>query len=110
MISNPTLDAYRYDPYSKKFTSEGYDTASMLATRGDAVERASKAKKFGIVLGTLGRQGSPRILEHLEELMQAKGIPYTVVLLSEIFPQKLGMFDDIEAYVVGIHHDHSRHR
>jgi 2-(3-amino-3-carboxypropyl)histidine synthase len=100
MISNPELDAYRYDPYSKKFTAEGYDTAAMLATRGDAVRRASGARRFGIVLGTLGRQGSPRILEHLEGLMRAKGVEYTVVLLSEIFPQKLAMFDDIEACVV----------
>lgn len=28
----------------------------------EAVEIAKNAKKFGIILGTLGRQGSPRIL------------------------------------------------
>merc|ERR1711916_84577 len=71
----------------------------MLAVRKNAVETAKGARKFGIILGTLGRQGSPRVLAHLEERMRAKGILYTVVLLSEIFPQKLALFDDIDAWI-----------
>ncbi len=44
---------------------------------------------MGIILGTLGRQGSPNILNHLEDVLRSRGIAYTVVLLSEIFPKKL---------------------
>lgn len=33
MIRNPLLKAYRYDPYGKTLTSEGYDTERMKAMR-----------------------------------------------------------------------------
>ena len=33
MIQNPDLPAYRYDPYSKIITSEGYDTEKLKQIR-----------------------------------------------------------------------------
>jgi len=33
MIQNPTVPAYRYDPYSKILSSEGYDTERLKAVR-----------------------------------------------------------------------------
>jgi len=99
MISNPTLPAYRYDPYDKQLTRERYDHEKMKSIRKDAVEVARKAKVFGIVHGTLGRQGNPSIVRRLESLLKAKNIPYVVVLLSEIFPAKLALFSDVEAWV-----------
>jgi 2-(3-amino-3-carboxypropyl)histidine synthase len=62
MISNPSLEAYRYDPYSKVFSIEKYETEKMHTIRQQAIEIAQQAKKIGIILGTLGRQGSPTIL------------------------------------------------
>lgn len=56
MISNPELRAYRYDPYAKVFSHEGYDTEKMHAIRKDAIERSKSAKKVGLILGSLGRQ------------------------------------------------------
>jgi len=63
MIANPDIPAFRYDPYSKKFTRERYDHAEMHSLRKHAIDLAKKAKKFGLILGTLGRQGSPKVLE-----------------------------------------------
>jgi 2-(3-amino-3-carboxypropyl)histidine synthase len=99
MISNPSLSAYRYDPYSKILSKEGYDTEQMHSIRREAVEKASRAKKIGIILGTLGRQGSPRILAHLESIIASKGIEHVSVLLSEVFPSKLELFEDVDAWV-----------
>ena len=99
MIHNPHIQAYRYDPYSKKLTKEGYDHNKMHQIRKGAIETAKSAKKYGIILGTLGRQGSPRILAHLENLLAKKNIPFIVVLLSEIFPAKLALFNDVDAWV-----------
>lgn len=99
MIANPQLPAYRYDPYSKVFSREYYDHNLMLKTRHDAILKASTAKKFGLILGTLGRQGSPKIMEHLKECMTKSGKNYLVVLLSEIFPEKLKLFGDVDAWV-----------
>ncbi|ESO97944.1 hypothetical protein LOTGIDRAFT_153055 [Lottia gigantea] len=99
MISNPTVPAYRYDPYSKKFTQEYYEHDKMKEIRHQAVEKASQAKKIGIILGTLGRQGSPKILQHLQEKICDCNKESITVLLSEIFPAKLQLFTDIDAWV-----------
>lgn len=99
MISNPTIDAYRYDPYSKKFTHEVYEHKEMKVMRQEAIQKARKAKRYGLILGTLGRQGSPKVLENLESQLRTAGKSYTILLLSEIFPAKLAQLSDIEAWV-----------
>lgn len=70
MIANPSVPAFRYDPYSKKFTRERYDHREMRQIRHKAVEDARKSipsektpvddntPLWGVILGTLGRQGS----------------------------------------------------
>ncbi|XP_058853918.1 2-(3-amino-3-carboxypropyl)histidine synthase subunit 1-like isoform X1 [Acipenser ruthenus] len=99
MIANPDTPAYRYDPYSKVFSREHYDHDAMRGTRKQAIETARSAQSWGLILGTLGRQGSPKILEHLESRLQALGLPFVRVLLSEIFPSKLDLLQDIDAWV-----------
>jgi len=99
MIHNPDLAAFRYDPYDKKFTRERYDHEDMHSLRKHAIETAKKAKRFGLILGTLGRQGSTSILEHMEVKLKERGCDYTIILLSEIFPGKLAMFDDMDAFI-----------
>lgn len=63
MIQNPHLEAFRYDPYAKKFTQEYYEHDEMHAARTQAIEQASTAKNFGLILGTLGRQGSTKVMD-----------------------------------------------
>ncbi|XP_070572752.1 2-(3-amino-3-carboxypropyl)histidine synthase subunit 1-like isoform X2 [Ptychodera flava] len=99
MIANPEIPAYRYDPYSKVFSREYYETKEMHQVRRDAISRASKAKRFGLILGTLGRQGSPKIFEHLQSKITECGCEYVSVLLSEIFPDKLKCFQDVDAWI-----------
>eukprot|EP00111_Clytia_hemisphaerica_P016390 TCONS_00048525-protein len=99
MIHNPKLAAYMYDPYSKVFSREEYQHEEMLRNRKRAIETASKAQTFGLILGTLGRQGSPKVLESLEEKLTAAGKKFVIVLLSEIFPGKLKLFEEIDAWV-----------
>lgn len=93
------FDFRRYDPYSRVLTREEYDQAGMRAVRRRAVEAARKATRFGIILGTLGRQGNPAILAHLEQLFASRRLRYSVVLLSEISPAKLNAMGDVEAWV-----------
>lgn len=56
MIANPTIPAYRYDPYGRIFTREHYDHAGMRAVRRRAVEAARGGQRWALILGTLGRQ------------------------------------------------------
>jgi 2-(3-amino-3-carboxypropyl)histidine synthase len=60
MIANPHISHfYRYDPYSKTLTEESYQHEKMKAIRYQAIQQASRSSVniFGIILGTLGRQG-----------------------------------------------------
>ncbi|KAI9505272.1 putative diphthamide synthesis protein-domain-containing protein [Coemansia spiralis] len=99
MIHNPDVPAYAYEPYGKKFTRERYSHEEMHSLRKNAIAGAKKAKKFGLILGTLGRQGNPKVLEELQERISKRGLEYEVVLLSEIFPQKLAQFPDIDCWI-----------
>ncbi|KAK6465316.1 putative diphthamide synthesis protein-domain-containing protein [Scheffersomyces coipomensis] len=99
MIHNPDIPAYRYDPYSRKFTREYYDQKQMVQVREDAIKTASKSKKIGLILGALGRQGNPITLDNIEKSLKERGIKVVKIILSEIFPQKLSKFDDIDAFV-----------
>eukprot|EP00899_Mesostigma_viride_P021051 jgi/Mesvir1/28948/Mv17726-RA.1 len=99
MIANPSVRAFRYDPYGRTLTAEGYDHSGMRAARRVAIEGAMRANKFGVVLGTLGRQGNPRVLAHVEEKLRAAGREYFVVLLSELSLAKLERFREVEAWV-----------
>ena len=76
--------ACRYDPYGRVLVIERYDQEGMRAVRRRAVEAARSASSFGLVLGTLGRQGNPRILEHLQGLLTKRGIPFTNVRHSQV--------------------------
>ncbi|KAG0638696.1 putative diphthamide synthesis protein-domain-containing protein [Tuber brumale] len=99
MIQNPKLPAYRYDPYSRKFTRETYNHQELHTLRRDAISTARRAKKFGLILGTLGRQGNPNTLSNLENRLKELQTPYVILLLSEIFPGKLKLFEDVDAWV-----------
>ena len=72
----------RYDPYGRVLTEEHYDHTGMRQVRRKAIEQARRAKQFGLILGTLGRQGNPRILDHLQSIMKQKGLQFTVVSLQ----------------------------
>lgn len=135
--SDPDSFFSRYDPYSKVLSREHYDHQRMQANRQEAIATARSAKSWGLILGTLGRQGSPKILEvrglwerglagnpaekirrprdllwpldhpssaslsqqHLESRLQALGLPFVRLLLSEIFPSKLSLLPEVDVYV-----------
>ena len=54
----------------------------------------TKPSGWGVVLGTLGRQGSLKVLESLTSSLtqHVPAIPYVPILLSELSPQKLSLF------------------
>jgi 2-(3-amino-3-carboxypropyl)histidine synthase len=100
LIANPSVPSYRYDPYGKRMTSEGYDHAGMRADRRVAVEAGAAASRWGLILGTLGRQGSPAVLARLEAAAKAAGKSVFTLCVSEIKPASLKAFGgSVEAWV-----------
>lgn len=99
MIHNPTIPAYRYDPYSRTLSRETYYHDEMHSLRRDAIATAKSARKWGIILGSLGRQGNPHTMGMIENYLHDRGIPFVNILLSEIFPGKLASMPDVECWV-----------
>ena len=89
MIRNPTLCAYRYDPYSKVLSLERYDTETMHKVRMDSIQRARGASKFGLILGSLGRQGSLPKFNKLRALLKDRGRQLTPFIMAELNPTKM---------------------
>jgi 2-(3-amino-3-carboxypropyl)histidine synthase len=100
LISNPHIPLFlRYDPYSKALTEESYAHEQMKAIRYQAIQRAkitpnAPNKVYGIILGTLGRQGNPALLSRIQHLLQRHQQKSFVMLASEITPAKLALFQD----------------
>ncbi|XP_072967009.1 uncharacterized protein [Typha angustifolia] len=100
MIANPSVRALRYDPFLGVLVLEGYDHKGMKRARKDAILAARKATNWGVILGTLGRQGSTKVLDRVVEHMEEKGMDYTVVLMSEISPARMELFGgSVDAWV-----------
>lgn len=99
MIANPSTKAYKYDPYEKKLTEEHYDHQLMRRNRKAAIDQASTATTFGLILGTLGRQGSTKVLEYIRNRIEHHNKKATIILMSEIFPSKLALFKNVDAFV-----------
>ncbi len=112
MIANPSLAAYRFDPFTQVLFREAYDHDAMLATRKAMIQDAARLSSFGLILGTLGRQGSLAVFDSLRERLcppPASGgeedeegrrrRTLLLVLMSEVRPEKLAQIGGIEAWV-----------
>ena len=116
MIANPTVPAFRHDPYSKKLTRERYNHTETRSMRYEAVQAARRSidafatsethsdvgrplqqepPLWGVVLGTLGRQGSFKQLQAITHQLSSSRtpVPYMPILLSELSPAKLALFN-----------------
>ena len=112
MIANPSIPAIRYDPYTKRLQRELYDHAEMRSLRKDAIRQAqatieapkpgaecseaAETPGWGLVLGTLGRQGSTKVLDYLGGALEERAghVPHVPILLSELSPQKVSLFGE----------------
>ncbi|KAJ8944741.1 hypothetical protein NQ314_009394 [Rhamnusium bicolor] len=99
MIANPEIQAYKYDPYNKRFTREDYEHEDMEKIRKKNILEAKNAGIFGVIMGTLGRQGSPKVVDHIRKQLEDVGKKAVVILLSEIYPTKLELFTRLDAFV-----------
>ena len=89
MINNPSLEFYRYDPFTQAITHEHYEFEKMKFIRQKAMSIAKKATKWGIIQGTLGRQGNPHVVNALRSKCNENGIETELFMMSEINLEKL---------------------
>ena len=104
MIANPSVSAFRYDPYSRKLTREAYSFGDMYEQRMEAIKESVEVMKrggtFGFVLGTLGRQGNEKVYDRMiERLQRHSECKHVKVLLPEIVHDTLKVFSSIDVWV-----------
>lgn len=75
------------------------DHDQMKELRSDAIARAAASQTFGIILGTLGRQGNPAIVQRILTALAKAGKRQFVVLLSEVTPTKLALLSSASSSV-----------
>ena len=102
MIQNPHVTAYQYNPYSKVMSVENYQTQEMHTLRYGQIKKAKRSnthQRWGLILGTLGRQGNAEILDQMVNLLKKNRKAFFILLLSEIFPAKLNQFNNVDVWV-----------
>jgi 2-(3-amino-3-carboxypropyl)histidine synthase len=99
MIASPNVPMYRYDPFAKILTYEKYDQQGMRAMRRAEIQMASRATYWGIAIGAIGRQGNPCFIDKLQQILTERGIHFLVILVTEITPQTINLFKEIETWV-----------
>lgn len=99
MIQNPNSRFFRYDPYQNKIYAEYYDINEMKIRRNISIEATRRAEHIGLIMGTLGRQGSVHILSQLEKLLQGVGKKYTLFLMADVCQGAINKYPEVDAWV-----------
>lgn len=99
MIMNPSVAAYRYDPYTKIISREGYDVQLMKSIRFKEICKARDATTFGLILGSLGRQGNVQIFERMRLILERNSKVVIPFIMAEINPVKLASVSIVDAWV-----------
>lgn len=104
MIANPKIKAFRYDPYSRKLTHESYAFDEMYQQRISAINTAVRIMKeggtVGIILGTLGRQGSEKVYNNLIKKLESNTACKIIrVLMPEVVQDNLKQFDSVDVWI-----------
>lgn len=100
MIANPSVDNfYRYNPYNKDLTRESYSFDDMITSRQRAIEKARSALQsgnatVGLLLSSLGRQGSKSVFSRLRHKLMKVFPDCNIVefIIPEIQPKILNEF------------------
>jgi 2-(3-amino-3-carboxypropyl)histidine synthase len=99
MIQNPGHEFFRFDPYLNKIFKEEFDICGMKTRRLESILKARSSNYIGLIMGTLGRQGSVHILGKLKDLCKESGKKFSVFLMSDVCQAAIDKFPDIEAWV-----------
>ena len=109
MIANPFIKKfYKYNPYDKQLTEEEYDFNLMIKNREKAIRTSigllnqgngdsqKRTITIGLILGTLGHQGSTKVLNNLRKKLLEKKLNcnFINILIPEINAQLLNSFED----------------
>jgi len=71
----------------------------MYQLRNASIQLARKAQIFGVILGTLGRQGNIGIMKRILRLLKEKKLEYVSICASEINQEVINSHTEVECFV-----------
>lgn len=99
MIHNPDFLFYRYNPFDKVITKEDYNYPLFYEIRKSEIKKCVDCRNVCIILSTLGRQGNVNILRNIVQLIKEKNLQFFILLVSEIFTEKLKLFKNVDLFI-----------
>ncbi|GAW83078.1 diphthamide synthesis protein [Plasmodium gonderi] len=99
MIHNPDFTFYRYNPFNKIISQEKYNYRLFYEIRKNEIKKCTNCKSVCIILSTLGRQGNINILKNILNIIKQKNISFFILLLPEIFNEKLSLFKNVDVFI-----------
>lgn len=100
MIRNPGLNFYKYCPFTRKLTREYYDFNKMKNNREKEIQKAFNGKSFGVILGSLGKQGNKQVFQNvIDKLKSYNKYKIYNIIVDEINQEILSGFDFVDSFV-----------
>jgi 2-(3-amino-3-carboxypropyl)histidine synthase len=87
------------DPYQKTARDMTETCRKLLQKRWMSIMRFKEAKKIGVIVGLKSSQMNIPLARRLKELLENAGYSTVLLCVTEVIPETLESFVDIEAYV-----------
>jgi len=87
------------DPYQKTARDMTETCRKMLQKRWISIMRFKEAKKIGIIVGLKSSQMNILLARRLKELLENSGYSTILLCVTEVIPETLESFVDVDAYV-----------
>lgn len=71
------------------------------------IQRSRSGQTYGLILGTLGRQGNRALFDRLRARLEARGKTVVRFLMAEISPVKLQLFPSIDVRTETLYYHHN---
>ncbi len=95
-VEKPTILA---DPSDGTVRNLDQDRAKIIRQRYAMVEKARKARSFGIIVSTKPGQSNPAVALNIQRQLEENGKKAMILYADEIVPSKLLDFTEVDAFV-----------
>jgi len=87
------------DPYREDLLDMDSIVRKKLAIIAEKIDRAKRARRFGVIIGLKGLQTKPDSAFNIVKRLKKLGKETFIIAISEITPEKLLYYPDIECFI-----------
>lgn len=87
------------DPFQQTAKDMTETCRKLLRKRFISIEKFKEAKRIGIIVGMKSSQMNISLARRLKELLEERGYSTVLICATEVIPETLGSFTDLDAYV-----------